>query len=97
MHPEVLIGAVAKELRAARPEVGEPGDVLLGCRGGCLVEVDSSWRHCRSPFAARCRCESLSISKYRDHHRQAAARTIPYLVAGSARDRLGISAWRAAS
>src|SRR5258707_7559769 len=40
MHLEVLIGAVAKELRAARPEVGEPGDVLLGRRGGCLVEVD---------------------------------------------------------
>src|SRR5215469_13055896 len=30
MHLEVLVGAVAKELRAARPEVGEPGDVLLG-------------------------------------------------------------------
>jgi hypothetical protein len=30
MHLEVLVGAVAKKLRAARPEVGEPGDVLLG-------------------------------------------------------------------
>src|SRR6266850_6930790 len=40
MHLEVLIGAVTKELRAARPEVGEPGDVLFGRRGGCLVEVD---------------------------------------------------------
>src|SRR5690348_13467347 len=40
MHLEVLIGAVAKKLRAARPEVGESGDVLLGRRGGCLVEVD---------------------------------------------------------
>jgi hypothetical protein len=50
MHLEVLVGAVAKELRAARPEVGEPGDVLLGCQGGCLVEVDFSLRHCRSPF-----------------------------------------------
>lgn len=40
MHFEVLVGAVAKDLRAARPEVGEPGDVLLGGRGGCLVEVD---------------------------------------------------------
>jgi hypothetical protein len=28
MHFEVLIGAVAEELRAARPEVGEPGDVI---------------------------------------------------------------------
>jgi hypothetical protein len=30
MHLEVLISAVAKELRAARPEVGEPGEVLPG-------------------------------------------------------------------
>ena len=40
MHLEVLVGAVAKELRAAWPEVGKPGDVLLGRQGGCLVEVD---------------------------------------------------------
>src|SRR5437867_11701758 len=40
MHLEVLVGAVAKELRAARPEVGEPGDELLGRRRGRLVEVD---------------------------------------------------------
>jgi hypothetical protein len=40
MHLEVLVGAVAKKLRAARPEVGEPGDVLLGRRGSCLVQVD---------------------------------------------------------
>jgi hypothetical protein len=40
MHLEVLVGAVAKELRAARPEVGEPGDELLGRRSGRLVEVD---------------------------------------------------------
>src|SRR6267143_4493542 len=40
MHVEVVVGAVAKELRAARPEVGEPGDVLLGRRAGCLVQVD---------------------------------------------------------
>jgi hypothetical protein len=39
MHLNVLIGAVAKNLRAPRPEVGEPGDVPLGRRGGCLVEV----------------------------------------------------------
>jgi hypothetical protein len=40
VHLEVVIGAVAKELRAARPEVGEPGDKLLGRRCGCLVEMD---------------------------------------------------------
>ena len=40
MHLEVPVGAVAKELRAPGPEVGEPGDVLLGRRGGCLVQVD---------------------------------------------------------
>ena len=51
MHLEVLIGAVAKKLRAARPEVGESGDVLLGRRGGCLVEVDRG--HACS-FLGRC-------------------------------------------
>src|SRR5262245_23112262 len=40
MHLEVVVGAVAKKLRAARPKVGEPGDVLLGRRGGCLVQMD---------------------------------------------------------
>jgi hypothetical protein len=30
MHLEVFVGAVAKELRATKAEVGEPGDVLLG-------------------------------------------------------------------
>jgi hypothetical protein len=30
VHLEILVGAVAKELRAAGPEIGEPGDVLLG-------------------------------------------------------------------
>jgi len=40
MHPEIVVSAVAKELRSARPEVGEPGDELLGRRGGRLVEVN---------------------------------------------------------
>ena len=40
MDLEVLVGAVAKELRAARPEVGEPGYVLFRRPGGCLVHVD---------------------------------------------------------
>jgi hypothetical protein len=39
MHLEVLIGAVAKKLRATRPEVGEPGDVLLGRQRSCLVKI----------------------------------------------------------
>jgi hypothetical protein len=30
VHLEILVGAVAKDLRAAGPEIGEPGDVLLG-------------------------------------------------------------------
>jgi hypothetical protein len=34
MNLEVFVGAIAKELRAARPEVGEPGDELLRRRGG---------------------------------------------------------------
>jgi hypothetical protein len=45
MHFEVLVGAVAKELRAARPEVGEPGDVLLGRQCGCSVKVDCGHIH----------------------------------------------------
>jgi len=40
MHLEVVVGAIAEQLRAAGPEVGEPGDELFGRRGGRLVEVD---------------------------------------------------------
>jgi hypothetical protein len=40
VHLEVSVGTVAEELRAARPEVGEPGEELLGRRGRGLVEVD---------------------------------------------------------
>ena len=40
MHLEVRVGAVAKELRASRPEVGEPGNVLLGRCSGRPMEVD---------------------------------------------------------
>src|SRR5258707_5092629 len=45
MHFKVPVGAVGKELRAARPEVGEPGDELLRRQGGRLMEVDAghSW------------------------------------------------------
>ena len=50
MYLEVLVGAVPKKLRAARPKVGEGGDELLWCRGGSLVEVDSFMRHSRFPF-----------------------------------------------
>ncbi len=39
MHLEVFVGTIAKKLRAARPEVGEPGDVLLRRRGRCLVQM----------------------------------------------------------
>jgi len=46
MHLEVPVGAVAKELLTARPEVGEPGDELLGRRGGDLVKMDG--RHAYS-------------------------------------------------
>ena len=40
MHIEIRISAFCKDLRAAGPEVGEPGDELLGGRCGRLVEVD---------------------------------------------------------
>jgi hypothetical protein len=48
MDLEVFVGAIAKEFRPARPEVGEPGDVLLGRQDGCLVKVDGG--HCVSPL-----------------------------------------------
>jgi hypothetical protein len=40
MHLEVLVSAVAEKLRAAGPEVGEPGNVLLRRQGCCLVQLD---------------------------------------------------------
>src|SRR5262249_41441564 len=40
MHLQVLVRAVAKELRAPRPEVGERGEELLGCGGCGLVHMD---------------------------------------------------------
>src|SRR5258708_26133722 len=40
MHLEVRVGAVAKELRATGPEIGESGDVLLGRRCGRPMKVD---------------------------------------------------------
>jgi len=40
MHLEVPVGAVAKELRAARAEVGQPGEELLGGLRWSLAKVD---------------------------------------------------------
>ena len=40
MHSEVRVGAVAKELRATRSEIGESGDVLLGRRSCRPMKVD---------------------------------------------------------
>jgi hypothetical protein len=40
MHLHVFVGTVAEEFPAAGPEVGEPGDVLLGSQAGCLMEMD---------------------------------------------------------
>ena len=40
MHLEVVVRAVAKELRAARPEVDQRGEELLGRRGRCLVQMN---------------------------------------------------------
>jgi hypothetical protein len=59
MHLEVLVGAVSKELRAARPEVGEPGDVLLGRQGGGLVEVDRG-----HAFSLLGRCHTVHCLKF---------------------------------
>ena len=40
MYFEVSVSAIAKKLRAARPEVGEAGYLMVGRQGGCLVETD---------------------------------------------------------
>jgi hypothetical protein len=48
MHLEVRVGAVAKELRATRPEIGESGDVLLGRRCRRPMKVDGG--HVQFPF-----------------------------------------------
>ena len=40
MHLQIIVGAVAEEFRAARPEVGESGSVLLGRQRRCLMEVN---------------------------------------------------------
>src|ERR1051325_3713895 len=50
MHLELVVGAVAEQLRAARPEVREPSDVLLGRRARRLVEADRG--HARQRYGA---------------------------------------------
>lgn len=40
MHLEIIVGAVGEQIRAARPEVDEPCDILLRRQVGCLVKVD---------------------------------------------------------
>ena len=50
MNLQVLIRAIAKQLRTARPEGGKPANKLLGGRRGCLVEVEYCLRHCRVPL-----------------------------------------------
>src|SRR5262249_4592939 len=42
MNLHVLVGAVAKELRAAGTEVREPGDVLIGRQRGRLMKMQRS-------------------------------------------------------
>src|SRR6476620_573685 len=44
MDLEVAVGALAEDLLATRPEVGQPGHELLGRRGRRLVEVDGGHR-----------------------------------------------------
>src|SRR6185503_8237205 len=44
VHLQILVRAVAEELGAAGPEVGERGDELLRCRSGLLVEMDRRHR-----------------------------------------------------
>jgi hypothetical protein len=39
MHLQVIVGAIPKQLRPARTEVGESGNELLWSRGGCQFEL----------------------------------------------------------
>src|SRR5215831_2301587 len=52
MHLEVLVSAVAQDLRTARPKVGQASNVLLRAQNGCLMEVDRG--HARLPIHAFC-------------------------------------------
>src|SRR5690349_3797662 len=57
MNLQILIGAVAKELRAPWSKIGEPGDELLGCSGRCQVEVNcghTALPPFRNPFLLVC-------------------------------------------
>src|SRR5215471_3542235 len=65
MHLEVLVRAVGKELLAPRSEVGEPGDVLLGRQGGCLVEMKRGHRRLLTWAVSH---RSLPQVKNRDSH-----------------------------
>src|SRR5262249_60655102 len=62
MHLEVLVSAVAEKLRAPGSEVGEPGDILLGRQGCCLVQVDRG--HACLPFTSRASRYSESSFDY---------------------------------
>jgi hypothetical protein len=63
MHLEVRLGAVAKELRATRPEIGESGDVLLGRRRGRAMKVDGGQVQfpCCIPLNDRTRSSRSSV------------------------------------
>jgi hypothetical protein len=69
MHLEVLVGAVAEELRTIGSEIGESGDVLLRCEPGYLVEVDRV-----SPFC---------VEHYLSDGLSVAISTISFTAAGS--------------
>ena len=53
MDLQVLIGAVAKELRAARSKVGESSDLLLGSQCRCPIKVDFFLLHFVLPLVRR--------------------------------------------
>src|SRR5215471_9894591 len=82
MNLKVLVGAIAKELRATWSEVGEPCDKLLGRRGGCPLEVNG--RHTCSLLVlslffpeADCQAEKdpdfTKIDRYHQHNRSSPA------------------------
>jgi hypothetical protein len=62
MNLQVLIRAIAKQLRTARPEGGKPTNKLLGGRRSCFVEVEYCLGHCRRSFCEHGRLRMMQTT-----------------------------------
>src|SRR5262245_8980507 len=82
MNFKVFVGVIAKELRVLLSEVGEFCDKLLGCRGGCPLEVNGRYTCSLLVFSlffpeADCQAEKdldfTKIDRYYQHNRSSPA------------------------